>query len=116
MVEKTLLMPPHSQFGPISNTRRHELIARSPLAVVYEQDIDRESAYELLQQRAEAIQAKREAANSAPVETTPKPRARRRSNRQSIGEAFAKSVARSIGSAVGRKIVRGILGSIIGGR
>lgn len=104
-VERILIRPPHSQIGPIDAERRHELIARSPFHSRYDQPVDRESAYELLKQRAE-LQAAETASNS---------RAQPR-GRQSIGEAMLKSAARSIGSQIGRQIVRGILGSLLGGR
>ena len=44
VVERTLMAPPRSQFGPIDDARRAELIARSPLGSAYETALDRESA------------------------------------------------------------------------
>jgi DNA helicase HerA-like ATPase len=103
-VERVLIRPPESQIGPISEAQRKEFISRSPLHGKYEQEIDRESAYELLKQRAEQV-----------AEKEPKKSKRSRS-RQTVGEAMLKSAARSIGSQLGRQIIRGILGSLLGGR
>ncbi len=124
MVERTLMSPPRSQFGPIDETKRTELISRSPLKSAYEQQVDRESAYELLQKREKEIAEKRQqeaeaAARAAEEEKRRKEEektSQRKSNRQGVGETLAKSIARTIGSTLGRQIVRGILGSIIGRR
>ncbi|MGB5199869.1 MAG: helicase HerA-like domain-containing protein, partial [Sedimenticolaceae bacterium] len=128
MVERTLMAPPRSQFGPIDEGRRAELISRSPLNSTYERTVDRESAYEMLQKRDQEIRAQREReAQAAAQEKAAAERRRqeeraaraaqpRRSNRQSVGEALAKSVARTIGTTLGRQIMRGILGSITGRR
>ena len=128
VVERTLMAPPRSQFGPIDDSRRAELISRSPLNSAYERSVDRESAYEMLQKRDQDLRAQREReAQAAAREKAAAERRRqeeraaraarpRGGNRQSIGEALAKSVARTIGTTLGRQIVRGILGSIAGRR
>jgi hypothetical protein len=80
---------------------------------VYDEAVDRESAYEILQRRAEeaAAVAKEEAAAPAPRR---EPASGRR--RQTAAEAFISSAVRSIGSQIGRALARGILGSLTGGR
>jgi len=127
MVARTLVAPPRSQIGPIDPARRAELVARSPLTPLYDQSVDRESAYEMLRAReqelvqtragAAAAEAERKASaeQAARAEREARDRERRAGSRQGIGETLAKSVVRTIGSSLGRSIVRGILGSI-GGR
>jgi uncharacterized protein len=125
VVARTLLAPPRSQIGPLDPARRAELIDRSPLKALYEQGVDRESAYEMLRQREDelararaaeaAASAERESAARAAQQVEREARARAGGNRQGIGEALAKSMVRTIGSSLGRSIVRGILGSL-GGR
>jgi DNA helicase HerA-like ATPase len=119
VVERTLISPPRSQFGPIDESERKKIIKRSPFSTTYSAEIDRESAYEILKKREEALIKRREEQARKEAEEMEGQRAgknRGGSRRQSVGEAFAKSVARAIGSKLGRQIVRGILGSIIGGR
>ncbi|HPE79201.1 MAG: helicase HerA-like domain-containing protein [Sedimenticolaceae bacterium] len=124
VVERTLMAPPRSQFGPIDDARRAELIARSPLGSAYETALDRESAYEMLAKREVELaqQRQREAEEAARVKAEEELRkqqerdARAAERREGIGEALAKSVARALGSNLGRQIVRGILGSITGRR
>ncbi|HWB40202.1 MAG TPA: helicase HerA-like domain-containing protein, partial [Gemmatimonadales bacterium] len=58
IVERTLIRPPCSRIGPATPEERREVMGRSPLAGRYEQTIDRESAYEVLQRRAQqAVEA-----------------------------------------------------------
>ena len=53
MVERTLIRPPSSRIGPLTDAERRDIINRSPIAGQYDRDIDRESAYEILMERAE---------------------------------------------------------------
>ncbi|MEJ2590175.1 MAG: DUF853 family protein [Candidatus Thiodiazotropha sp.] len=116
MVERTLMAPPRSQFGPISPETRERIVSHSPVKAAYDQTIDRESAFERLKARqAELAKQQEAAAEQAAAEKTQK-RSGTTSKRESAGEAFLKSVARAVGSNLGRQIVRGILGSIIGSK
>ena len=108
LVDRIDIRPPASRIGPAQPGERTAVVAASPFAGRYDREIDRESAYELLQKRAETAAA---AAAEAPAPEKPKGR-----QRQSVTEALVKSVARSIGSTLGREIIRGILGSIFKGK
>jgi DNA helicase HerA-like ATPase len=120
MVERVLMAPPCSKFGPVDTLERERLIGHSPLNGIYSQAVDRESAYEMLAKREEELVRQREERSQAEENSAESKTARkssgRSSSRQGVGEAFAKSVARAVGSSLGRQIIRGILGSIIGGR
>ncbi len=120
-VERVLVCPPASRIGPLNDGERREVMSRSPIRGRYDTVEDRESAYEMLQKRAEQ-KAKEEAAERAREEEEERldkeeRESRRGSSRQGIGEAILKSVARSVSSSIGRqigtKIVRGILGSLL---
>jgi len=131
VVQRVLVAPPRSRIGPLTDSERAAVVAQSPVKGDYDQAVDRDSAYEILQQRAAAQQeAMEEAKRQAEAEaegggsildsifgTGGSGRGSR--SRQSTGEAFAKSVARSVGSSIGstlgRQIVRGVLGSLLGG-
>ncbi len=52
VVERTLIRPPSSQLGPIDPGVRAAIIAASPMGAKYGQLVDRDSAYERLQARA----------------------------------------------------------------
>ena len=62
MVQRTLIRPPASRLGPLTDAERQKLMAESPLAGQYDTAVDRESAFEILKQRAEeAIKLEEEA-------------------------------------------------------
>lgn len=131
VVARALIVPPESRIGPLSEEERRLVMQRSPYKNIYDTMIDRESAYEILAQRAAKLQAelsekkidddlilkqptvaKEEKTKDVAVKPKPAPR----SNRQGVVETMTKSVVRSMGSSLGRQLVRGILGSLMGGR
>jgi len=113
-VQKTLIRPPESRIGPLSEDERKAHLGKSPFRGRYDKVVDRESAYELLKKRAAEMQAKQDEETRLKAEQQTKPQKTRKG--QGVGDAFMKSAARSIGSYVGRQIIRGVLGSIFGGK
>jgi DNA helicase HerA-like ATPase len=112
-VERTLMSPPCSAIGPISDDARATQISRSPTRTKYATSVNRESAHEMLAKRAEQAAAQAaELEESAELEQKARPTKARASNRQSVGESFMKSISRAIGSQIGRQLVRGVLGSL----
>ncbi len=121
IVQRTLIRPPQSRLGVLTERERGKIIDMSPVAGQYDETDDRESAFEILKKRAEErakaeeIERKREdeekirKAGSRKRERVSKPR---RSNRQTVAEAAIKSITRTVASSLGRALVRGILGSI----
>src|SRR5947207_758340 len=118
VVERAYVLPPASRIGPISADERRTVMAASPVKGVYEQVVDRESAYEKLKQRTEAAPA----AATGPgggfwdsMKGSLGGLMTGTGRKDSLVEAVAKSAARTVGSTVGREIVRGVLGSLLGG-
>jgi len=121
VVQRAFIYPPRSKIGPIDEATRKQLIAQSTLNGKYEQAVDRESAYELLQKKAEEAAKAREAeeaAKEAEKQRAEEEKRRRRSKNdpEDLLGNLANSAAKAIGSRAGREIVRGLLGSIFGGR
>ena len=128
IVDRAFVVPPVGKIGPITPEQRQQLIANSLVAGVYENAIDRESAFELLKVKAEASVAEQQAAAEAEAaakeaekQAKEEARAAKSSSRNdSLVESVTKSVARSASSSIGRQIgntiVRGVLGSIFGGK
>jgi len=52
VVQRTLIRPPSSRLGPLDEGERKAVIARSPVLGLYDEAVDRESAYEVLKKRA----------------------------------------------------------------
>lgn len=114
-VERVLIAPPHARIGRLDPAARAEVIGRSPIKGVYEAQVDRESAYEILKKKSDEQAAKA----PSPASATPTPSFfeslfKSDGRRQSAGEAMVKSMMRSMGSTVGRQIMRGIMGSFTG--
>jgi hypothetical protein len=135
------VLPPDSQIGPISAPQRKALLEQSIVAGVYEQVLDRASAYEALKGSARSrmagadtqgrATASDDRADKAPTQGGAEPGAApergmldglgdllgggTRRTRTSVGEQLLKSAASSIGREVGRQIIRGVLGGIFGG-
>ncbi len=130
MVQRTLIRPPSSQLGPIDETERKAFMANSPLAGLYETPKDRESAYEMLQARAEkaaeeAAQAEAESVRAAEEEREfqkarryeKDTRSTKRSSRSdTITQTLVKSAIRTVSTRSGQRMIRGILGGLFKGR
>jgi len=125
IVERAFVVPPVGHIGPVSPEQRQQLIANSLVAGVYEQPVDRESAYERLIAQEQAKQAEQahvdaEAAAAKEAETAAK--AERAAARapdtiwESIGKSAVRSATSSIGRQIGSKLVRGVLGGLLGGK
>jgi len=57
IVERTTIAPPASRIGPITPDERKAIVGRSPVKGKYDQALDAESAYEVLQARAKGESA-----------------------------------------------------------
>ncbi len=108
-VERALICPPVSRLRPLDSKERDQIRSESIVGTFYDQEIDRESAYEQLTARAQ---------HQANAKPPPSQRSRSRQARtvEDILGAAAKSAARSIGTQFGRQIMRGVLGSLFGKR
>lgn len=68
IVERGWVMPPYSSFSPIGLDERKVLMSQSIVAGIYEQAVDRESAYELLQQKVVQRQQQADADETAKIQ------------------------------------------------
>lgn len=132
MVERAFILPPSAQIGPITDDERNALIRKSLIYGVYEREVDRESAFEILtarmdqeakikleaeektRQARELIRQEKEAAAQKKAE---------RSNRgagqlifDELTKQTGRAITRNVANTIGRQLVRGLLGSLFGGR
>jgi DNA helicase HerA-like ATPase len=134
--ERVYVLPPGSQLGPITAQQRQALLQGSLVAGVYEQTLDRESAYEVLRAHVGASTTpEAKASPQAPrvpggaKETPASTGMGNKVNEALFGrtgprggqydglvQTMAKTAARSVASGIGRQIVRGLLGSLLGGK
>ena len=138
IVQRAYVMPPRSYLGVCDDAKRQQLIKDCPLYSKYAEAVDRESAYELLTQKAEAeakeaaLREKEEAKQAKEAERAAKAAERERiaaeraaqrsSGRQTksvldkVFDSAVNSATRTVGSQIGSKLVRGILGSLFKGK
>ena len=128
IVGRTLIRPPASRLGPATVAERTAVIAESPVGGIYDEMVDRESAYEALNEKTERqakeeIKEKEAEAKAKKKVTKAKPKkkttTRRRSSgrrRKSASEHImheVKLVGRQLVRSEGRKLLRGILGGMM---
>ena len=120
VTQRVYVVPPGSQIGPITPEQRQALLANSLVAGNYEKAIDRESAYEMLQQRGAAA-----AANAGNEGAAGKPGTPAQQDEGLLGrpgprggqyDGLVQSMAKSAVRSAGREILRGVLGGILGRR
>ena len=92
VVQRAWVMPPYSSFSPISLEQRQTLISQSIVAGIYEKSLDRESAFELLQNKVverqqQAVQIEQEKQQAKEQEALAKQQAKE-------AETLAKQQAR----------------------
>lgn len=132
MVERCMIRPPSGRLGPITPDERKALMAKSPVKGKYDQAIDTESAYEVLQKRLQS------GATAGPIAGSPGEAApaggfgavlaaigamlaslfgtnRPRGKRLSPGQLVAREVTRSVTNRVAGQIAADI-GKSIGGK
>jgi DNA helicase HerA-like ATPase len=138
-VERTLIKPPRSRLGPLTDRERAVIQSISPVAGKYDQTIDRESAEEILKARGEeaAAAAAAEKATAAEAKASAerakiearergalaKEQARLERQRRAnpgMGEELVrqvgKSVQRQMVNKVAGSLIRGLLGGLFKGR
>jgi DNA helicase HerA-like ATPase len=121
-VDRAMIASPGCRIGAITADERKQIRSRSPVGGKYDTAVDRDSAFETLNRRAQ------DAPPPAPSGSPAKGGAKQEedagwvgaakdmvfgtSRRQGLLEAMAKSVARNAGGQLGRSILRGVLGSM----
>lgn len=128
IAQRTLIRPPFSQLGPITDEERAAAMKISGMGGKYDEAMDRDSAYERLAKRAAGARQERVNPKDEDIDDlfdmgntdreTSKPPAKSRSSGRSsrsdsIAETFGKSLARQLGTRAGKALVRGVLGSLL---
>ncbi len=134
VVDRTLIRPPSSQLGPIDAGERQAVMRTSPMAGKYDERLNRESAAEILAERAQKAADDAAAAEAAEADAEMEEREFKRARRYDgrgvpgrstsrgsssnvgFGEAISGAVMKELKGATGRRIVRGVLGGLFKGR
>lgn len=100
----TRLFAPAASMSPMDAGAMASAVAASPQRARYGTAVDRESAYEMLTERATRAASEKE-------RTQPAPRRASRSGGSSAARSGLNSMLRSAGTVLGREITRSILGT-----
>ncbi len=100
----TLMSAPRSRMGILTDDELKKVISASEIIDEYNEEIDRKSAYELLNEKIEV-------AASEPEET--KPRKTKAGSDESLVEQLSKNtMVRQLGNTLMREISRGLMGAL----
>ena len=102
----TCLCAPGSRMDVLTADEQEGIIRDSKLAKKYNQVVDRESAYEILQGKISS--AKEEPSNEKPSGTTKKEAEKEEGS--VVGEVLDSTVGRQVARTVAREVTRGLLG------
>lgn len=104
-VERAFVLPPQSQIGPISADERSQIIKSSLLYRFYSETIDRESAYEILTERLNAIQQEKEAAIKAKTDVKQQKEQMKAAKAQEKADAQAAKAKKKFWSALATSVL-----------
>lgn len=119
VTQRAWIMPPASRIGPASESERQAIRQSSMLGGKYERSLDRESAYEVLQQRTEAKMqeaASREEESGGLLGAVKDVMLGSTGPRGGKRDGIVQQVVKSQLRSVTRQLIRGVLGSLIGRR
>lgn len=121
IVGRTLIRPPSSRLGPATTAERKAVQADSPIGEKYDTAIDRESAYETLETRAdkrareEAAEAKRIEREKAKTKRATTTRKRTSRKKESVLVKEVKREMKREGRLIMRRAMRNAVRGILGG-
>jgi len=105
----TLLRAPQSRMDILNEDEIVEIVRKSRLISKYNETIDRESAYEMLNRKLEASRKEKEKPLSK-YEPPKKTRGRPRKEKSTFEKVLTSTTTRQVGRTIARELARGILG------
>jgi len=123
VVQRAMVIAPGSRMGPLTSDERNDLINHSPLYGKYDEAVDRESAFEMLQKGVTNSDAQQSTSSTAKtqeeggiMDEVKKVLFGYTGPRGGRHEGVVQGMAKSAGRQVANQILRGVLGSLFGGR
>lgn len=112
----TMMIPPSSRMDILSPQEIADIVSRSKIKKKYDQEIDSESAYEILNSKLQEA-SERPAPTSTPVETKQSTPRTQKPAKSIVEEVLDNSVTRQVGRTAASIITRSLLGALgLGGR
>jgi len=108
---RTMLRAPESRMDVLTKAEIKNIVDRSPLVKKYNKDIDRDSAYEMLEKKMEAAaKAEHKAEMAKQKEKAKGSTRRRRAEKSTFEKIMSNTTTRQIGRTIAREFTRGLLG------
>jgi hypothetical protein len=108
----TRLIPPSSRMGPLTDDEMQQRLASSAQVKKYATAVDRESAREMLTERAAAGARAAQGADDAAADTAPAPVTR---GGKAPPTAFEQILKSPVTRTVAGVVARGLMGALLGG-
>ena len=105
----TLLRAPQSRMDILADDEINEIVSNSRLVPKYNETIDRESAYEMLNRKIEVSQVPK-TKPSPKYEPPKRPRGRPKVEKSTFEKVLTSTTTRQVGRTIAREFARGILG------
>lgn len=109
VVERAFIRPPESKIGVIDESVKKDLIDNAPLNETYKETFDRESAYEMLQNKIEKQPEEEPKAKKST--STKKETSSKKKEKPSQFQKETSKFLSTVGRQIGREIVRNIFGT-----
>ncbi len=109
VVERAFIRPPESKIGVIDESVKKDLIDNAPLNETYKETFDRESAYEMLQNKIEKQPEEEQKAKKST--STKKETSSKKKEKPSQFQKETSKFLSTVGRQIGREIVRNIFGT-----
>lgn len=108
-----LLRAPQSRMDILSSQEINDIVAKSRIIKKYNEEVDRESAYEVLGKKIEAAQeAKHQEELKKQQEKAQRSSRRRKAEKSGLEKMVDSTVGRQVGRTIARELTRGILGAL----
>lgn len=122
-VERAIICPPRCRMGAITDQERQTVLAQSLLGSKYNAEVNRESAYEMLNKRAQASQQQADEQRDAAEQAEKSVKAEKSEKEEPgflkellFGNGRKQGVIETEAKYQARKFMRGILGGLVGKR
>ncbi len=108
---RTMLRAPESRMDVLTKAEIKDIVDRSPLVKKYNKEIDRESAYEILEKKMEAaLKAEQKEEIEKQKAKAKGSTSRRRAEKSTFEKVMSNTTTRQIGRTIAREFTRGLLG------
>jgi uncharacterized protein len=113
----TLLQAPKTRMDILTKKEIKDVVANSDLARIYNEEIDRDSAFEILKEKVERAsknehKAELERQKQKGDKEVSRSRASKKSDKSFIEKASQNTMVRQVGRTIFRELARGILGAL----